>query len=461
MFGKLADKLYDRSKIDKNNLMFSTKDLKKLLIPVVVEQVLNSFMGTADTMMVSQVGSAAISAVSLVDSINVLVIQVFSALATGAAIICSQYLGRKDEKNCNRAAVQVVFTVLTISVVLSALCIIFRRPLLGLIFGQVEADVMNNSLIYFLITAISFPFIALYDAGAAFFRAGGESRFPMRVSVISNVLNIAGNAVLIFGFKMGVEGAAISTLVSRVFCMVVVFIALRKPSQPVVVRNYLNFRPDFPLIVKILSIGIPSGIENGMFQFGKLAIQSSVSTLGTTAIAAQAMTIILENLNGIAAIGVGIGLMTVVGQCMGAGRKEEAKYYIVKLSVWSEVIVLVSCAMVFLLTKPVTFIAGMEAQSANMCFSMVMAITIVKPIVWVPAFIPPYGLRAAGDVKFSMIMSSLTMWLCRVILCIYLIRCQGFGPIAVWIGMFADWTLRAVIFTVRYLSGRWLRIKVI
>lgn len=461
MFGKLADKLYDRSKIDKNNLMFSTKDLKKLLIPVVVEQVLNSFMGTADTMMVSQVGSAAISAVSLVDSINVLVIQVFSALATGAAIICSQYLGRKDEKNCNRAAVQVVFTVLTISVVLSALCIIFRRPLLGLIFGQVEADVMNNSLIYFLITAISFPFIALYDAGAAFFRAGGESRFPMRVSVISNVLNIAGNAVLIFGFKMGVEGAAISTLVSRAFCMVVVFIALRKPSQPVVVRNYLNFRPDFPLIVKILSIGIPSGIENGMFQFGKLAIQSSVSTLGTTAIAAQAMTIILENLNGIAAIGVGIGLMTVVGQCMGAGRKEEAKYYIVKLSVWSEVIVLVSCAMVFLLTKPVTFIAGMEAQSANMCFSMVMAITIVKPIVWVPAFIPPYGLRAAGDVKFSMIMSSLTMWLCRVILCIYLIRCQGFGPIAVWIGMFADWTLRAVIFTVRYLSGRWLRIKVI
>lgn len=461
MFGKLADKLYDRSKIDKNNLMFSTKDLKKLLIPVVVEQVLNSFMGTADTMMVSQVGSAAISAVSLVDSINVLVIQVFSALATGAAIICSQYLGRKDEKNCNRAAVQVVFTVLTISVVLSALCIIFRRPLLGLIFGQVEADVMNNSLIYFLITAISFPFIALYDAGAAFFRAGGESRFPMRVSVISNVLNIAGNAVLIFGFKMGVEGAAISTLVSRAFCMVVVFIALRKPSQPVVVRNYLDFRPDFPLIVKILSIGIPSGIENGMFQFGKLAIQSSVSTLGTTAIAAQAMTIILENLNGIAAIGVGIGLMTVVGQCMGAGRKEEAKYYIVKLSVWSEVIVLVSCAMVFLLTKPVTFIAGMEVQSANMCFSMVMAITIVKPIVWVPAFIPPYGLRAAGDVKFSMIMSSLTMWLCRVILCIYLIRCQGFGPIAVWIGMFADWTLRAVIFTVRYLSGRWLRIKVI
>ncbi len=461
MFGKLADKLYDRSKIDKNNLMFSTKDLKKLLIPVVVEQVLNSFMGTADTMMVSQVGSAAISAVSLVDSINVLVIQVFSALAAGAAIICSQYLGRKDEKNCNRAAVQVVFTVLTISVVLSALCIIFRRPLLGLIFGQVEADVMNNSLIYFLITAISFPFIALYDAGAAFFRAGGESRFPMRVSVISNVLNIAGNAVLIFGFKMGVEGAAISTLVSRAFCMVVVFIALRKPSQPVVVRNYLDFRPDFPLIVKILSIGIPSGIENGMFQFGKLAIQSSVSTLGTTAIAAQAMTIILENLNGIAAIGVGIGLMTVVGQCMGAGRKEEAKYYIVKLSVWSEVIVLVSCAMVFLLTKPVTFIAGMEVQSANMCFSMVMAITIVKPIVWVPAFIPPYGLRAAGDVKFSMIMSSLTMWLCRVILCIYLIRCQGFGPIAVWIGMFADWTLRAVIFTVRYLSGRWLRIKVI
>ena len=320
---------------------------------------------------------------------------------------------------------------------------------------------MADSTVYFLITAVSFPFIALFSAGSAFYRAGGESRFPMRISVISNLLNIAGNAVLIFGFHLGVAGAALSTLVSRIFCAVVVFYFLRKPKQPIVLSHYASIRPDFSLIGKILAVGIPSGIENGMFQFGKLAIQSSVSTLGTTAIAAQAMTIILENVNGIGGIGVGIALMTVVGQCIGAGRKEEAKYYIVRLTLYGELIILVSCLFVLAITKPVTFLAAMEPASAALCFEMVTAITIVKPIVWTLSFVPAYGMRAAGDVRFSMIYGSLTMWFCRVALCVYLIRFQGFGPIAVWIGMFADWTLRAAGFSLRFLSGRWLDRKVI
>lgn len=454
-------RLYDATKLDRKHMMFSNKQLLTLLLPIMVEQLLNSFMGMADTMMVSNVGSAAISAVSLVDSINVLVIQVFTALGAGAAIICSQYLGRGDRESSNEAARQVTLSVLTISTVLSVICVVFRGSLLHLIFGQVEKAVMDNSVIYFLLTAISFPFIALFDAGGAFYRAAGNSRFPMMISVLSNGLNIAGNAVLIFGLKIGVEGAALSTLFSRIFCAVVIFWNLRKPDQVIVVNHYLKIRPNFPLIGKILSIGLPSGIENGMFQFGKLAIQSSVSTLGTAAIAAQAMTIILENLNGIGAIGIGIGLMTVVGQCIGAGKVEEARYYMVKLCGYAEIVILISCAVVFLLTKPVTFLAGMEAESASLCMEMIIAITIVKPIVWVLAFIPAYGMRAAGDVKFSMILSSLTMWFCRVALCVYLIRSCGFGPMAVWIGMFADWTLRAIAFSVRYLSGRWSRIHVI
>ena len=348
-------RLYDATKLDREHMMFSNKQLITLLLPIMVEQLLNSFMGMADTMMVSNVGSAAISAVSLVDSINVLVIQVFTALGAGAAIICSQYLGRGDRESSNEAARQVTLSVLTISTVLSILCIVFRGPLLHLIFGQVEEAVMDISMIYFLLTAISFPFIALFDAGGAFYRAAGNSRFPMMISVLSNGLNIAGNAVLIFGFQMGVEGAALSTLFSRIFCAVVIFWNLRKPDQVIVVNHYLKIRPNFPLIGKILSIGIPSGIENGMFQFGKLAIQSSVSTLGTAAIAAQAMTIILENLNGIGAIGIGIGLMTVVGQCIGAGKVEEARYYMVKLCGYAEIVILISCAVVFLLTKPVSW----------------------------------------------------------------------------------------------------------
>ncbi len=454
-------RLYDKSRLDTDNMMFSPKQLWALLIPVIVEQLLNSFMGMADTMMVSHAGSAAISAVSLVDSINVLVIQVFSALATGGTIICSQYLGRRDEKDCNEAARQITLTVAVISVVITLACIICRRPLLRLTFGQVEAEVMENSLIYFLITALSFPFIALFSAGSAFYRAGGESGFPMRVSVLSNVLNIVGNAILIFGLHMGVTGAALSTLFSRFFCMAVVFWYLRRPKQPVVLDHYLSIRPNFTLIGKVLSIGIPSGIENGMFQFGKLAIQSSVSTLGTTAIAAQAMTIILENVNGIGGVGVGIALMTVVGQCIGAGRREEAKYYIVKLTAYSELILIVSCILVFAAAKPITFLAAMEPESAAMCLKMAAAITVVKPIVWTLSFIPAYGMRAAGDVRFSMLYASFTMWFCRVALCIYLIRFQGFGPMAVWIGMFADWSVRAIGFTWRFCSGRWLKNQVI
>ena len=445
----------------KQQHMFTNRMIRSLLIPVVLEQLLNSIMGTADTMMVSNVGSAAISAVSLVDSINILVIQAFSALAAGGAIVCAQYIGQQNQERANESARQVLFIITLISIVVSAICLGFKKPLLRLIFGSVEADVMRASEIYFFYTALSFPFIALYDAAASIFRAQDNTKGPMTISMISNIMNIVGNAIMIWGFHMGVAGAAIATLISRIFCALVVLIQLRRDRQPIVVRDYLKIRPDGPMIGRILGIGIPSGVENSMFQLGKLAIQSTVSTLGTVAIAAQAMTNILENLNGIAGIGVGVGLMTIVGQCMGANRKDEAVYYIKKLSVIAEVTIIASCLLVFILTRPVTMLGGMEKTSADMCWHMVMWITIVKPIMWVSAFVPAYGLRAAGDVKFSMISSCAVMWLCRFCLSVLLIRGLGFGPMGVWIGMFADWTVRAVLFTWRFHSRKWLEHKVI
>ena len=445
----------------KQQHMFTNRMIRSLLIPVVLEQLLNSIMGTADTMMVSNVGSAAISAVSLVDSINILVIQAFSALAAGGAIVCAQYIGQQNKERANESARQVLFIITLISIIVSAICLGFKKPLLRLIFGSVEADVMRASEIYFFYTALSFPFIALYDAAASIFRAQDNTKGPMTISMISNIMNIVGNAIMIWGFHMGVAGAAIATLISRIFCALVVLIQLRRDRQPIVVRDYLKIRPDWPMIGRILGIGIPSGVENSMFQLGKLAIQSTVSTLGTVAIAAQAMTNILENLNGIAGIGVGVGLMTIVGQCMGANRKDEAVYYIKKLSVIAEVTIIVSCLLVFVLTRPVTMLGGMEKTSADMCWHMVMWITIVKPIMWVSAFVPAYGLRAAGDVKFSMISSCAVMWLCRFCLSVLLIRGLGFGPMGVWIGMFADWTVRAVLFTWRFHSRKWLEHKVI
>ena len=452
---------YDKSKIDYGNLLFPRRALWMLLIPLIIEQMLKSLMGMVDTLMVSRVGAEAISAVSLVDSINNLVLQVFAAMAAGAAIICSQYLGRKDEKGCNDAAKQIVLTVVVISSVIMIIGVGFRKPLLHLIFGSVEEAVMTNAQMYFLITALSYPFIALFQAGAAFYRACGNSKFTMKTALIANVANIVGNTLFIFVLQMGAAGAAVSTLISRALCAFVVFYALRKPGYAIQLKNYFSIRPDLNLIVKILAIGVPSGIENGMFQFGKLAIQSTVSSLGTAAIAAQAMTIIFENVNGMAAVGIGIGLMTVVGQSIGAGRQEEAKYYIVKLAGYAEVAMIISCILVYIAARPVTVLAGMSEESTALCMQMILAITIVKPLLWVPSFTPPNGLRAAGDVRFSMITATLTMWLCRVALSIFLMRVVKTGPIGVWYGMFADWGVRGVIFTIRFVRGKWLRFKVI
>ncbi len=451
----------DSGKKLKKEHIFSNAGIAALLIPLMVEQVLNSLMGTVDTIMVSNVGPAAMSAVSLVDSINVLFIQAFAALAAGGCIICSQYIGKKNEKEANRSARQVLLVIFVISAGIALICLFLNGRILKLVFGKVEADVMEAAVTYFFYTALSFPFIALYNGGAAIYRAQGNSKRPMIISVISNFINIGGNAVFIWCFHMGVSGVALATLLSRVFCAVVVLRYLHRPGQMICVNEYFKIRPDKQLILKILSIGIPSGVENSMFQFGKLAIQSTVSTMGTIAIAAQAMTNILENLNGVAATGIGIGLMTVVGQCIGAGEKEEAVYYVRKFTFLGEICMILNCLLVYALVRPVTVIGAMEPESAALCISMIGWITVFKPLFWVLSFIPAYGMRAAGDVKFSMLVSTATMWLCRVSLCIFLVKAFGFGPMAVWIGMFTDWGIRGVIFTYRFHSRKWLQHKVI
>jgi len=412
-------------------------------------------MGTFDTIMVSNVGSAAISAVSLVDSINVLLVQALSALATGGTIVCSQYIGSKNREGAISAAKQLVLIMFILPTFVMLIFLWLRAPILRAIFGSIETDVMEAALIYFLITVLSYPFLGIFDASASIFRAQENSRLPMIVSVISNVVNVGGNALLIYGFSMGVKGAALATLASRIFSAGVMVFFLRNPQNLIYVRNFLKIRPDKKVIKKILTIGIPCGIENSLFQVGKLAIQSTVSLMGTTAMAAQAMTIILEGLTGTAASGVGLGMMTVVGECIGAGEKKEAAYYIKKLSIIAEVLIIIVSLVTFALTKQITSLAGMEEEAAQTCFDMMLVITIVKPIVWVFSFLPAYGMRAAGDVKFAMVVSVISMWVFRVGTCVFLARVLGFGPMAVWIGMFADWTVRGIIYTCRYLSGKW------
>jgi putative MATE family efflux protein len=442
--------------MENNKHLFSNRKLFLLLIPIIAEQFLNSLMGMADSMMVSNVGAAALSGVSLVDSINNLVVQAFNAMATGGVIICSTYIGQKNFKRAQDAAKQVLLVSAFISVSVMILCLIFRNALLVRIFGSIDADVMRAASIYFLLTILSYPGIALAAAGSAIFRAQANTRLPMNVAIISNILNVAGNAVLIFVFNLGVYGAAIATLVSRLFSAAVLLTLLRKEDRPISIRSYHTIRPDLAKIKSILAMGIPNGIENSMFQFVKLAIQSSVSLLGTAAIAAQSMTNIFENVNGVAGIGVGIGLMTIVGQCLGAGRKDEAIYYTKKMILWGYIAILGSCLFAYAIARPVTALAGMQKESADLCLYMLGWITIAKPLLWAPSFVTPYAMRAAGDVKFSMIVATLTMWLCRVTLATFLIRVMGFGAMGVWIGMFADWFIRGIIFTIRFRSGKWI-----
>lgn len=441
--------------------MFSKKQLRALLIPLMIEQVLTSLMGTVDTMMVSTAGSAAISAVSLVDTINVLIIQIFTAIGAGGTIVCAQYMGRGNDQKANNAGSQLMLTTILISGVLTILFVVFRVSILKLIFGSVDTAVMDNARVYLLITALSFPFIALYTSAAALFRGEGNSALPMRISTVSNLINVGGNAVLIFGFHMGATGAALATLVSRVFSAAVIMYALRRPDHKIVVKGILKTRPDRACIGAIMRVGVPNGIENGMFHFGKLAIQSTISSLGTVALAGHAMAASVELLTSNAQTGVGYGLMTIVGQCMGAGRVDEARAYILKLTRYASIITLAMSIIFSLLIRPITVLAAMESEAAELAIYMVYVIGAVKIFAWNWAYIPAYGMRAAGDVRFSMCAASIIMWVCRVLGIIVMVRVLHWGIMSAWYGMFLDWTVKSIVFYIRFRSGKWTRYSVL
>ena len=283
----------------------------------------------------------------------------------------------------------------------------------------------------------------------------------MAIAFGSNILNIIGNVFFIFTLSLGVAGAALSTLLSRIVSAAIILILLKQPKQDLYVDSYLSIRPEFQGIQQILKIGIPTGIENGMFQFGKLVIQSTISTMGTTAIAAQAMVAMLESFACQASIGVGLGMMTVVGKCVGAKEYEQARHYTISLTKLAWIVCIVFCATIMLFIQQITSLAGMETESAKLAIWLTRIVFTYKMFFWTTSFLPGYGLRAAGDVKFSMITSTLSMWICRVVVTIFLVHTFHMGPLAVWIGMGADWTIRSFIFLARFKSNKWLEHKVI
>ena len=449
--------------MEQNNALarkFNAASLLRFALPNIAMMMLLSMYTIVDGMFISRfAGTTALSAINMSYPLNCLQMATGIMLGTGGSAIIARRQGEGRTDEARRNFTMLIAVALGIGLIFTVFGNLFLNPILRLL-GTSELQ-WADCRIYTRIQLVFAPMLFLQTAFQILFVTAGKPGLGLLTSVGGGITNVVLDWLFMGPMNMGVAGAAIATLGSRVISAVVVFAFLHNPSQEIAVRDYLHIRPDGRRIMRILSLGIPNGIENAMFQFGKLAIQSTVSTLGTIAIAAQAMTNILENLNGIAAIGIGIGMMTVVGQCLGAGRRDEAIYYIKKLTAVAEIVIIASCALVFLATKPVTILGGMEPKSAKMCLYMVGWITVVKPIVWTLAFIPAYGMRAAGDVRFSMILSCISMWAFRVTLCIYLCRVHGFGPIAVWIGMFTDWTIRGIVFTFRFMGRRWLAHKVV
>lgn len=446
----------------RSSLLFSRDALLRLIIPLVIEQLLLMTVGMADTVMVTTSGEAAVSGVSLVDNINTLIIQVFSALSTGGAVVVSQYLGRQDTDNAKAASKQLLYAMCALSLLLMGAALVLRQHILALIFGRVEADVMENALVYFLLTATAYPFMGIYNAGAALFRAMGNSKVSMFCSLVVNVINITVNAVLIFGFGMGVMGAALASLVSRAIACAVVLYLLQKPDCALRVDSLRAMAPNGGLIRRILRVGIPAGIENGMFQIGKLSVSSLTSTLGTAAIAANAVANTTTTFLNIPANAVGMAALTVVGQCLGAGEKEQAVYYSRRLMLtaycgaW-----VMNLSAFFFANRFAVSLFNLSPEAQAMALDIMVWFNIVSLFVWPSSFTLPNILRAAGDARFTMTVSIVSMWAFRVGFCYLCVLAFHGGLLAIWMGMYLDWAFRSLCFFVRFVRGKWLEQQVI
>ena len=444
------------------NPLFTRQALVALLLPLIAEQALSVTIGLADTLMVSSVGEAAVSGVSLVDSFNTLMIQVMSALATGGAVVTSQYIGHREPKNAKAAAAQILFVLASFSLVVAAVVVVGRHAILRGIFGSIDADVMRYAETYFLLSALSYPFIGLYNAGAALFRAQGNSKISMLSSLVMNVINIGGNAVLIFGFGMGVMGAALAGLVSRALACAVVLHLLPKPACPLRVDGLRALAPDGGLIRRILRVGIPAGIENGMFQIGKLSVSSLTSTLGTAAIAANAVANTATTFLNIPANAVGMAALTVVGQCLGAGEKEQAVYYSRRLLLTAYCGAWVMNLSAFLFANRFAIsLFNLSPEAQTMALQVMVWFNFVSLFFWPSSFTLPNILRAAGDARFTMAVSILSMWVFRVGFCYVMVLGFHGRLLSIWMGMFLDWVFRSLCFFVRFARGRWMEQSVI
>lgn len=435
--------------------MFSSKSLRRLIIPLVIEQFLVISLGIFDTVMVSAVGEAAVSGVSLVDMLNVLIIDIFAGLATGGAVVASHFLGAKNSDGASITGAQLIIFCATTGVAICAVVLVLRRQLLNLLFGAIEDEVMSSAVTYLTITALSFPFISVYNAAAALFRTMGNGRISMGASFIINVVNLLGNAIFIFVFKWGVSGAALSTLLARIIAMLYLLWRLARPRQSIVLK-VKNLRPDIGIMSKILKIGIPAGFESSMFQLGRVLVVSLIATFGTAQIAANAMANNLDAFGCIPGKGFQLAVITVVGQCIGAGRSDEAVSYSKRL-IKTAYILMVAVNLTVIATLPFTSQLYNISEDARTLGSILVLIhTGFAMLLWPLSFVLPNCLKAGGDATFTLIVSVFSMWAFRILLSYIIAGHFALGAVGVWIAMVVDWIFRSSMFLHRFHSRKWI-----
>ena len=441
-----------------NNRLFSRNDLVRLIIPLIVDQFLQVAVGLSDSIMVARVGEAAVSGVSLVDTVMLLIINIFTALATGGAVIAGQYLGRKDPKTGCEATAQLFNFTFLFSIFIMILGYLGQNVILYHVFGKIEPEVMKDSRTYLLIVLSSIPMIAMYNAGAAIFRAMGNSNVAMKTSLLTYSINVFGNALLIFGFHRGVEGVAIPTVVSRGVACVVILILLNNQEHELHILHPYPFKIKWNVLKKILYIGIPNGLENSMFQLGKIAVLSLVSGLGTASLAANAVGNNIANFAILPGMSFGFALLTVCAQCVGAGDFEQVKYY-TKHMMRVEYLCLIASNLIVILALPfILSVYNLSDEAAQYANDIILYHAACVVTIWPLSFTLPNTLRAAADVKVTMVLSIISMWVFRFGFSYLLTMVFHMGIFGVWVAMTIDWLVRGIFFVCRYKSGRWQKI---
>ncbi len=428
---------------------------------MIIDFFLTFLVGMLDSIMVASINESAVSGVALVDQLIQLVIMIFSALAVGGTVVAGQYLGSDNREKARNSIWQMLWFMILTALIIMVVTVVFRHEVFRLLFGQITDEVAGYADKYLLICAASIPMLAVHQAGAAVFRTMGDARIPMWISLMMNILNFGGNAIFIFGLEMDTDGAGYATLLSRTTAALAVTILLLNRKRPLYYPRTIRWRPDGPLIRKILYVGIPNGVENGMFQLGKILLLSLVTTFGTSAITANAITQNVAQIQCIPGFAVNMAVMTVIARCVGYGDLKQVEYYRKRLLLIQYLSMGAVCIIMYLAMPLILKMYQASGDTASIAIQMVTWHTFGAVILWAPAFGTPAALRAAGDVTYPMVISMITMWAVRILGAYLLAGPLGFGAVAVWIAMLLDWAARILFFLPRWHSGRWISKKVV